>query len=474
MAGDRIHTSVQYYYPTVGAQPAGNGLNTLLGGLSSVIGNSPGAGGLLKTASSTLAQGVGLDPMVVSFFTNQNNNPVAGRPKAYLNVLFFDEQFNMDTDASKYRQVGTGTMTPGNPGQIGFMSGDAALAQKSGYCYIYISNEGDDMVYFDNLTLSHERGALLEETHYYPFGLTMAGISSKAAGKLENKFKYNGKEEQRQEFSDGSGLEWMDYGARMYDAQVGRWNHVDPLAERMRRWSPYNYAFDNPLRYIDPDGMEAKEFWWGWSFDGEDAAIAFSFIKMSFGNSNSENKEAEGESSDFETKFKELSTDRKYWDAADLARAEYPKEFRETTNKRVTDRGKCENCRKHSTNSLDDNRIKITLGGGLFKRYLIGDLSFGMIVRSIYHEFIHVEIISAIGLWEGKKAMPYGDGAKHEFLAWSYTLINKNLPRLSDKETQIHLQTIEEYFNLLSPEDKKQASVYFQLFNFIKGGGHEN
>ncbi len=68
----------------------------------------------------------------------------------------------------------------------------------------------------------------------------MQGISSKAAGKLQNRYKYNGKEEQRQEFADGSGLELIDYGARMYDKQLGRWFNQDKFSESMLHFPNIN------------------------------------------------------------------------------------------------------------------------------------------------------------------------------------------------------------------------------------------
>lgn len=110
------------------------------------------------------------------------------------------------------------------------------------------------------MQVTHTRGAILEKTHYYPFGLTIAGISSKAAGGVENKAKYNGIEK-----LDDFGLELYDAYFREHDPQIGRWLQIDPKAdeEDFESWSPYNNNFDNPVCYFDflgdePDGWPPK------------------------------------------------------------------------------------------------------------------------------------------------------------------------------------------------------------------------
>ena len=103
-----------------------------------------------------------------------------------------------------------------------------------------------------NTRIVFNTSGILSENHYYPFGLPIHNLSTSTApaGK-ENRYLYNGKELQ-----DDLGLNWMDYGARFYDAGLGRWHSVDPLAEWHFNYSPYHYCFNNPTNLIDPFGLD--------------------------------------------------------------------------------------------------------------------------------------------------------------------------------------------------------------------------
>jgi RHS repeat-associated core domain len=173
------------------------------------------------------------------------------KPKAYLNFVLFDDQFNLVEENSGVRQV------KGEPDELQTLAVDKMVMEKSGFLYVYTSNETEQDVLFDNVTVLSASGPLLEETHYYPYGLTMVGISNnvlKGTNYRENRFKYNGKELQSKEFGDGSGLEWYDYGARMYDGQIGRWNMQDPMTDKRSWLSPYNFVQNDPISRLDPTG----------------------------------------------------------------------------------------------------------------------------------------------------------------------------------------------------------------------------
>ncbi|MGO4292713.1 RHS repeat-associated core domain-containing protein [Chitinophaga sp. RAB17] len=261
MAGDTVQMSTKAFYKSGGPKDQNPGTSMAENMLADLVqafnGNSDPDG------MHGVAAGNQLTPFDANFYNNdyqhlkekESDQYNPDKPKAYLNFVLFDDQFKLVDGNSGVKQV------KAEPDVLQTLAQDKMVMEKSGFLYVYTSNESAQDVYFDNVLLAVNSGPLLEETHYYPFGLTMAGISSnalKGSNYAENRLKYNGKELQNKEFGDGSGLEWYDYGARMYDVQLGRWHSIDPLVDKWNSYSPYNYTLNSPVNYVDPDGQDVR------------------------------------------------------------------------------------------------------------------------------------------------------------------------------------------------------------------------
>ncbi len=261
MAGDRITMGTYYYYNPIPSTPtspltAQNLVSSLVSGLATLSPIASEGTTILSGPSSSAIQAA------LTSVTSNDTGSLTSRPQAYLNWVSLDNQFNPVTGSL---QNGALQVKTAGPNGTGLQSplGQTITVLKSGYLYIYLSNISKGWpVFFDNLSILHYNSPLIEENHYYPFGLTMAGISDKAIKTqyAENKYRYNkGSELQNKEFADGSGLEVYETQLRTLDPQLGRWWQPDPKTDQSyESVSPYSAMNNDPDRYNDPNGDEGE------------------------------------------------------------------------------------------------------------------------------------------------------------------------------------------------------------------------
>ena len=236
-AGDTVRIKVNARYETVPSRVQGmEGVATEIAGMV-----QRGAAGLESSGAITGSNGLAAG----SALTTGKEQEV---PQAYLNYLLYDENYQLVDQG--FQQVSeAAAVGKANPNADAEELALEVPITEEGFLYTYLSNEpgasaSSSLVYFDDFTVE-QQSYIVQVDDYYPFGLRMSGRSYVGTA---NRYLFNGKELQEE-------TGWYDFGARMYDPGLGRWMTPDPLSDEFPSHSVYNYALNNPIRFIDPDGQ---------------------------------------------------------------------------------------------------------------------------------------------------------------------------------------------------------------------------
>jgi len=244
MPGDKVNIEVyaKYYDPTASNEA------TFANLMSAIINN-------IGVPAGTFVDGAGYGLSTNLPFTPGwgAKDGTGAPPMAYLNWMVFDRDYSQDLGRSGYMRITTNAKETGTNATHDKLFSPEITITQPGYVYIWLSNENPTPVevYFDDFKVTQVKSPVIQQDDYYPFGLTFNSYSRENS--TQQNYLYNGKELQ-----DELSLNWLDYGARMYDPSIARWMVSDPLAEKYSSLTNYAYVANNPVKLIDPNG---KEIW---------------------------------------------------------------------------------------------------------------------------------------------------------------------------------------------------------------------
>lgn len=231
--GDQVDFEVwEYHEGSAGFGSTSPALTTLISMVSGVFGGTSGGVG----ESGMIYDGVEEAFSTFGAGANQGDS----RPAAYLNFIVFDRNYKVLDAGWQLAPAATFTKQ-----KISFPTMNI---EEPGFVYVWLSyeDESNNLVFFDDLKVTHTKSRVLQYNEYYPFGLETAGSWTREDS--GNDFLYNS----GNELNRNTG--WYETFFRGYDPALGRFHQVDPLATAASSHTPYNYAFNDPVLFNDPNG----------------------------------------------------------------------------------------------------------------------------------------------------------------------------------------------------------------------------